>query len=124
MPKRFVPAKLHCYLDFTTFGLFMNGATIFRMKDAPASTTPAQLMGVAVVAYSLLTDYGSDRPYIGKPVLTMKQHLQLDAVLGIAVGLAPWVSGSWRTGWNYWAPQALATVGEVFFALTTEIDPD
>ena len=124
MPKRFVPAELHGFLDYATFGLFMNGATIFRVKEAPASRTPSQVMAVAVVAYSLLTDYGSKKPYVGFPVLSMKQHLQLDAALGIWVGLSPWVFGSWRKGWNYWAPQALATVGEVFFALTTELDPD
>ena len=123
MPKRFVPAEVHGFLDFMTFGLFMNGATIFQIKDGP-SKTPSQLMGAAVVAYSLLTDYGSKKPFIGLPVLSMKQHLQLDAVLGTWVGLAPWVTGSWRNGWNYWAPQAFATIGEVFFAVFTEIDPD
>ena len=37
MPKRFVPAKLHGFLDFMTIGLFITGGDIFKIKDAPAS---------------------------------------------------------------------------------------
>jgi hypothetical protein len=124
MPKRFVPAKLHGFLDFMTVGLFITGADIFRNTDAPPSKTPSQVMGAAVAIYSQITDYGSDKPYGGVRVLSMKQHLQLDAAFGIWVGLSPWIFGSWRKGWNYWAPQTLAMSSEVFFALTTQLDPD
>jgi hypothetical protein len=124
VPKRFVPAKLHGFLDFMTIGLFITGADIFRIKDAPASKTPSQVMGAAVAIYSLMTDYGSDKPFGGARVLSMKQHCQIDAVLGTWVGLSPWVFGTWRKGWNYWAPQTLAMTSELFFALTTELDPD
>jgi hypothetical protein len=124
MPKRFVPAKLHGLLDFLTIGLFITGAEIFRIKDAPASRTPSQVMGAAVAIYSLMTDYGADKPYGGVRVFSMKQHLQLDAAFGIWVGLSPWIFGTYRKGWNYWAPQMFAMSTEVFFALTTELDPD
>ena len=124
MPKRFVPAKLHGFLDFNTLGIILTGGQIFRVKDAPASTTPSQVMGAALSIYCLMTDYGSDKPYGGVRVLSMKQHCQLDAVLGLWVGLSPWVFGTWRKGWNYWAPQALLMSSELFFALTTELDPD
>jgi hypothetical protein len=124
VPKRFVPAKLHGFLDWMTLGLFLTGAGVFRIKDAPASTTPSQVMGGALAIYCLLTDYGSDKPYGGIRVLSMKQHLQLDAVFATWVGLSPWVFGTYRKGWNYWAPQMLAMSTELFFALTTELDPD
>jgi len=124
VPKRFVPAKLHGLLDFMTIGLFITGADVLRVKDAPASTTPSQVMGAAVAFYSVLTDYGSDKPYGGIRLLSMKQHLQLDAALGLWVGLSPWVFGTWRKGWAYWAPQAFAMSSEVFFALTTKTDTE
>lgn len=124
MPKRFVPAKLHGLLDFLTIGLFIAGPEIFRVKEAPASRTPAQVMGAAVALYSIMTDYGSDKPYGGVRVFSMKQHLQLDAAFGVWVGLSPWIFGTHKKGWNYWAPQMLAMSSEVFFALTTELDPD
>ena len=124
MPKRFVPVKLHGFLDFMTIGLFITGADIFRIKDAPASKTPSQVMGAAVAIYSMMTDYGSDKPFGGVRVFSMKQHLQLDAAFGIWVGLSPWIFGTWRKGWNYWAPQTLAMSAEIFFALTTQLDAD
>jgi hypothetical protein len=124
MPKRFVPAKLHGFLDWTTLGVVMTGTQIFRVKDAPASTTPSQVMGGALAIYCLLTDYGSDKPFGGVRVLSMKQHCQLDAALALWVGLSPWAFGTWRKGWNYWAPQALLMSSELFFALTTQLDPD
>jgi hypothetical protein len=123
VPKRFVPAKLHGFLDFLTVGLFITGGEIFRVKEQSAKT-PSQVMGAAVAVYSVLTDYGSDRPFGGVRALSMKQHLQLDAAFGLWVGLTPWVTGSWRNGWNYWAPQTFAMTSELFFALTTELDPD
>ena len=75
MPKRFVPAKLHGFLDFMTIGLFITGADVLKVEDGP-SRTPSQVMGAAVAIYSLMTDYGSDKPFGGVRVLSMKQHLQ------------------------------------------------
>ena len=48
MPKRFVPAKLHGYLDFLTVGIVITGGDLFRVKDAPGSVKPAQVMGPAI----------------------------------------------------------------------------
>ena len=107
-----------------TLGLFLTGGEIFRIKDAPASKMPSQVMGGALAINCLLTDYGSDKPFGGVRVLSMKQHVQLDAILATWVGLSPWVFGTWRKGWNYWAPQMLAMSTELFFAMTTELDPD
>lgn len=124
MPKRFVPAKLHGYLDFLTVGIIIVGGDLFRVKDAPGSTRPSQVTGPAIALYSMLTDYGSDNSFASMRVLPMKTHLMLDAAFAIPVGLAPWVTGSWRKGWNYWAPQALLMSSELFFALTTKTDPE
>jgi hypothetical protein len=122
--RRFVPAKLHGYLDFLTVGIIIVGGDLFRVKDAPPSVRPAQVMGPAIALYSLVTDYGPDNSFATVPMISMKKHLILDAAFAIPVGLAPWISGSWRKGWNYWAPQTLAMTSELFFALTTKIDPE
>jgi hypothetical protein len=123
MPKRFVPAKLHGILDFMTVGLFVVGTEIFGIKErAPASTVPSRVMGSAIFAYSLVTDYGDDNQ-IGSPkLISIKTHCALDAAFGIFVGLSPWVGGTWRKGWQYWAPQALVMTTETFFALTTKFE--
>ncbi len=123
MVKRFVPGKVHGILDFLTAGLFIAGADIFQVKEhAPASTVPARVMGPAVFVYSMLTDYGDDNQFGSLRLISMKKHLALDAALGITVGLSPWIFGSWRKGWQYWAPQLLTMSSETFFALTTKTD--
>jgi hypothetical protein len=120
--KRFVPAGLHGLLDYMTVGLFLGGAQLFRLRDAPASVKPAQVFGTAICVLGPITDYGRDKPFGGARIIPMKHHLAMDAVFGLTIGLAPWVSGSWRKGWNYWAPQTFAMTSELFFALTTRTD--
>ena len=120
--ERFVPAKLHGLLDYMTVGLFTGGGELFRVRDAPGSLEPAKAFGIVVSLMCPLTDYGPEKPFGGWRVLSMRQHCAIDAMFGLAIGLSPWVTGSWRKGWNYWAPQTLAMTSEVFFALTTKFD--
>lgn len=125
MPKRFVSKRLHGYLDFLTVGLLVVGPEVFRVKDSAPSAIPARAFGMGIGVLSVFTDYGpkNDPLEFGGPrTLSMRTHLLLDAVGGISVGVAPWLTGSWRKGWNYWAPQLLVMSSETFFALTTKID--
>ena len=127
MRQRFVPKRLHGLLDFLTVGLFIVGPEVFRVRDAPASTFPARAFGMTVLVLGPLTDYGrTSEPfeYGGFRTVSMRTHLIVDAIGGTTVGLSPWVFGTWRKGWNYWAPQLLLMSSETFFALTTKIDDD
>lgn len=119
---RFVPPELHGLLDYLTVGLFVAGGDVFRVKDASGSLAPAKAFGLFISLTAPLTDYGAGKPFGGWRVIPMKQHLTADAIFGLAIGLGPWITGSWRKGWNYWAPQTFAMTSEVFFALTTKID--
>jgi hypothetical protein len=124
---RFVPKRAHGFLDFLTVGLFFVGPEVFRVKNAPGSALPARAFGLVVVALSVVTDYGpkNDALEFGGPrALSMRSHVIVDAIGGLTVGLSPWVTGSWRKGWNYWAPQLLLMSSETFFALTTKLDDD
>jgi hypothetical protein len=120
--KRFVPAEVHGLLDYLTVGLFIAGGKVFRAADAPPSVAPAKAFGLILSFTCPLTDYGANKPFGGWRVIPMKQHLAVDAAFGVAIGLAPWVTGSWRKGWNYWAPQTFAMTSELFFALATKTD--
>ena len=122
--RRFVPARLHGYLDIITAGTIFVGPETFRVRDAPASSVPGRLFAVGAVASAILTDYGPSDGFElgGAKVLPVSSHLVYDAVGGAVVAAAPWVTGSARKGWNYWAPQALLGAIEIFFALTTRTD--
>jgi hypothetical protein len=124
---RFVPKRLHGLLDFLTVGLFIVGPEVFRVKNSPPSVFPARAFGMTVLVLAPLTDYGPNSESLelgGFRTVSMRTHLIVDAIGGITVGLSPWVFGSWRKGWNYWAPQLLLMSSETFFALTTKIDDD
>jgi hypothetical protein len=122
--ERFVSPELHGMLDYLTVGLFIAGAKVFGADEAeaPAAVVPSKVFGLLICLTAPLTDYGADKPFGGWRVIPMKKHLAFDAMFGLAIGLAPWLSGSWRKGWNYWAPQTFAMTSEVFFALTTKTD--
>jgi len=123
---RFVPAKLHGMLDFITAGLVFCGPEVFRIRDSGPSGTPSRVFGAGVVALSALTDYGPTKgaELGGLRVLSIQTHLKVDALCGATVLLLPWVTGSYRKGWNYWAPQMLLGASELFFSQTTKIDPE
>ena len=125
MPKRFVSKRLHGYLDFLTVGLILVGPEVFRVRDSRPSVEPARAFALGVAALSVLTDYGpkNDPLEFGGPrLLSMRAHVKLDALGAITVGVLPWLTGSRRKGWNYWAPQLLIASTETFFALTTKLD--
>lgn len=124
MPRRFVPAKLHGYGDFLTVGIIITGGDLFRIKDAPGSAKPAQVAGPVIALSSLMTDYGSDNSFGSARLISIRTHLLVDVAVAIPVGLAPWLTGSWRKGWNYWAPQMLLMTSELFFALTTKLETE
>jgi hypothetical protein len=111
-------------LDYLTVGLFTAGGKVFGVKDAPGSLAPAKAFGIFICLTAPLTDYGANKPFGGWRVIPMKKHLAFDTAFALTIGLAPWLTGTWRKGWNYWAPQTLAMTSELFFALTTKIDDD
>ena len=125
MPKRFVSKRLHGQLDILTVGLLLVGPEVFGVKNSKPSSVPVRAFGLTVGLLSVLTDYGPKRDALefgGPRTLSMRTHLTVDAIGGIAVGAIPFLSGSYRRGWNYWAPQLLAASSETFFALTTKLD--
>jgi hypothetical protein len=128
--RRFYPAKAHGAVDFATCGLWFAGPEIFRMKWAPASTYPPKVYGAAVLVNTLLTHWGSRKElpygrleYGGPGVWSVKTHLVLDAIGSTIVGAAPFVSGSWRKGWNYWAPQLFGVSLVWWSVFTTTLPP-
>jgi len=125
VPKRFVPKRLHGYLDFLTVGLLLVGPEVFRVRNAPPSTEPVRAFALTIATLSFLTDYGPKNNALefgGPRMLSMRTHVKVDAAGAAVVALAPFVTGSWRKGWNYWAPQLLVASSETFFALTTKLD--
>jgi hypothetical protein len=125
MLKRFVSKRLHGQLDILTVGFILIGPEVFRVRNARPSSMPVRAFALTVGVLSVLTDYGPKKDPLefgGPRTLSMRTHLTVDAIGGLACGIIPFASGSYRRGWNYWAPQLLVATSETFFALTTKLD--
>ena len=123
--SRFYPTKAHAAVDFATCGLWFVGPEVFQMEWEPGSTIPPKAYGAWVALSSVLTDWGPSEKleYGGAKLWGVKTHIVTDAIGSAAVALSPWVTGSWRRGWNYWAPQ-LAAASIVWWSVFTTVIPE
>ena len=121
--KRFLPTKVHGAVDFATSGLWFVGPEVFGMEWEPGATIAPKMYGAWVLVSSILTDFGptTKLEYGGLRVMSMRMHLKTDLIGSAAVAASPWVTGSWRRGPNYWAPQLGAVALVWLSAFTTKI---
>ena len=54
---RFVPTKFHAPLGYTVGAVLIAGLWILQCSDSIAATTSSIVLGIGLVAYSVLTDY-------------------------------------------------------------------
>ena len=76
---RFIPTKIHGYLDYMMGLLLIASPWLFDFADGGAKQWIPVILGVSAIIYSLMTDYelGASR------TISMPTHLMLDLVSGI-----------------------------------------
>ena len=112
---RFIPTKFHAPLDYIV-GLALIGAPwIFQFSDVTAATVVSIVLGIGLIAYSLITDYELG---VWK-VAPMAVHNLLDVVAGLFLAASPWIFGFADESANVWAPHVLVGLAAVFLGLTT-----
>lgn len=115
MKFRVIPTKVHGVLDLVTSPALIAAPTALRLNGTRASALAPRVLGTAAAAYSPLTDYE-----LGvKRVLPVRAHLALDALGGMALAAAPWITGAARKGKRHWLPHAILGGNELVLALTT-----
>lgn len=119
MNVRMIPTKAHGLVDMATGPALIAAPTLLRMNGNTGATIPPRVVGSAATLYSLLTDYELGL----KRVVPMRAHLALDAVAGVALAAAPFLTGASKKGLRHWLPHALIGANEVFLALTTKEHP-
>jgi hypothetical protein len=84
---RFLTTRMHGLLDYTVGVLLI--ALPWAMRWGGAAAWVPTLLGVAIVGYSLLTDYelGAGRR------IPMPAHLWLDGLSGLLLASSPWLFG-------------------------------
>lgn len=107
--------RLHGMLDYLLALALVAAPWVLGFADG-AGAAPPIVAGVALLAYSLATDYELGALHR----LQIPHHLWLDALVGLALAISPWVLGFDQ---EVWAPHVLAGVVLVVAAALTPTVP-
>ena len=112
---RFIPTKFHAPIDYIVGVALIAAPWIFQFSDVTAATVVPIVLGVGLIAYSLITDYELG---VWK-VAPMAVHSLLDVVAGLFLAASPWIFGFADESANVWAPHVVVGLAAVFLGLTT-----
>ncbi len=114
---RFIPTKVHGYLDYLVGALLIASPWLFDFANGGAETWVPVVLGAGAILYSLLTDYelGASK------TISMRTHLTLDLISGIVLAASPWIFGFAD---YVWGPHLILGLLEIGAALMTRREPD
>ena len=113
---RFLPTRVHGYLDYLMGVVLLMGPWIFGFSRDGAETWVPVLLGAALLLYSLFTDYETGL----MKNIPMTAHLWLDVISGAVLVLSPWLFGFSDF---VWAPHVLLGLIEIGAAVTSQTIP-
>ncbi|HEY0653509.1 MAG TPA: SPW repeat protein [Chryseosolibacter sp.] len=86
---RIISTRVHGMLDYLMGVILIASPWIFNFNRGGAETIVPVVLGIAVILYSMITDYELS---ISKS-LSMQTHLTLDLLSGILLAASPWLFG-------------------------------
>jgi hypothetical protein len=104
-------------LDYLIGVLLIAAPWLFNFADNQTARWVTIGVGVAVILYSLVTDYELSVAEL----IPMPAHLGLDALAGVFLAASPWLFGFSH---EVWIPHVIIGVAEVGTALMTHTVPD
>jgi hypothetical protein len=113
---RFIPTKFHAPLDYIVGAGLIAAPWIFQFSEHTAATVVPVVLGIGLIAYSLLTNYELG---VWK-VAPMAVHNLIDIVAGALLAGSPWIFGFADEGANVWVPHLVVGLAAVFLGLTTK----
>jgi hypothetical protein len=113
---RFIPTKLHAPLDYIVGAALIAAPWILQFSEHTAATAISIVLGIGLIAYSLLTDYelGLWR------VVPMSIHTLFDIGAGAFLAASPWIFGFADETANVWVPHLVVGLAAVGLGLTTK----
>ena len=113
---RFIPTKFHAPLDYIVGAALIAAPWIFSFSDTTAPTVVSIVLGIGLIAYSLITNYELG---IWK-VAPMAVHNLIDIVAGALLAVSPWLFGFADDPANVWIWFVVVGVAAIFLGLTTK----
>jgi uncharacterized membrane protein HdeD (DUF308 family) len=112
---RFIPTKFHAPLDYIVGVALIASPWIFQFSEHTAATVVPIVLGIGLIAYSLITDYELG---VWK-IAPMAVHNLIDIVAGAFLALSPWLFGFADESANVWVPHVVVGLAAVFLGLAT-----
>ena len=109
---RFIPSRVHGLLDYVVGIFLIYVPRLFGFQDGGPEERVFVILGVAALAYSVVTRYESGVIR----VLPFRGHLVLDFVSGVILASSPWVFGFAD---RVWMPHVLLGLLEMVVPLCT-----
>lgn len=113
---RIIPTRVHGMLDYTMAILLIAAPWLFDFARNGAETWVPVVLGIAVIAYSLVTNY--ELGFVHK--ISMPTHLGLDLTGGVVLAISPWLFGF--ADFVY-LPHLILGLAEIGASLMTETSP-
>jgi hypothetical protein len=114
---RFLSTRVHGIMDYLTGGLLIVVPYLLGFADGTAAQYVPQILGVAIIGMSLMTDY----EYSVARVIPVSVHLGIDLLGGVLLAASPWLFGfSNKVFW----PHLIVGIMEIGLALMTRTRPD
>ena len=113
---RFIPTKVHGYLDYLMGALLIAAPWLFDFAAGGAETWVPVILGAGAILYSLMTDYELG---VTKGI-SMRTHLMLDLMSGILLAASPCLFGFAD---YVWEPHLILGLLEIGAALMTKREP-
>ena len=113
---RFIPTKLHAPLDYIVGAGLIAAPWIFQFSEHTAATVVSIVLGIGLIAYSLITDYELG---VWK-IAPMAVHNLIDIAAGALLVASPWLFGFADDSANVWAPHVVVGLAAIFLGLTTK----
>ena len=112
---RFIPTKFHAPLDYIVGAALIASPWIFQFSEHTAATVVPIVLGIGLIAYSLITDYELG---VWK-VAPMAVHNLIDIAAGALLAASPWIFGFADNSANVWVPHVIVGLAAIFLGLTT-----
>ena len=114
---RFLSTRVHGIMDYLTGGLLIVVPYLLGFADGTAAQYVPQILGVAIIGMSLMTDY----EYSVARVIPVSVHLGIDLLGGLLLAASPWLFGFSN---KVFLPHLIVGIMEIGLALMTRTRPD
>ena len=113
---RFIPTKFHAPLDYIVGAALIAAPWVLQFSEHTAATVVPVVLGIGLIAYSLVTDYE-----LGLfKIAPMAVHNLIDIAAGALLAASPWLFGFSDHTANVWLPHVIVGLAAIFLGLTTK----